>query len=157
MSRIYESFTKPSKPTSIFLPTYYQLVLDNLKKNIPNAHLILADFDLLQSAQSSKIGLWAPTVSKKLEGSDEKHDFEDHLVPRGEADIFFPTDFRLISEMTTNTFGGRGRFLKSYQFFEEYGGNTWGKTVSGYNPLKEDFWNTSFFVSSVGDGFGEDA
>lgn len=157
MSRIYEFLTKPSKPSSIFLPTYYQLVLDNLKKNTPNAHLILADFDLLQSSKSSKIGLMAPTVSKKLEGSDEKFDFEDYLVPRGEADIFFPTDFRLIREMTTDTFGGRGRFMKSYEFFEQYGGDSWGKTMSGYNPLKEDFWNTSFYISNVGDGYGEDA
>lgn len=149
--------TKPSKPTNVFLPTYYQLVLENLKKNIPNAHLILADFDLLQSAKSTKTGIFAPTVSKKLEGSDEKFDFDNHLVPRGEADIFFPTDFRLITELTTSTLGGRGRFLKSFEFFEEYGGVSWGKTVSGYNPLKEDFWNTSFFVSNVGDGFNQDA
>jgi Putative S-adenosyl-L-methionine-dependent methyltransferase len=149
--------TKPSKPTNIFLPTYFQIVLDNLKKHTPNAHFILADFDLLQSAKSSKIGLNAPTVSKKLESSDEKEDYDDYLVPRGEADIFFPTDFRLISNMTTDTFGGRGRCLKSFEFFEEYGGQAWGKTVSGYNPLKEDFWNTSFFISSVGDGFNEDA
>lgn len=111
---------------------------------------MLADFDLLQSSGSSKIGLLAPTVSKKLEGSDEKLDFKDHLVQRGDADIFFPTDFRMISEMTTGTLGTQGRYLKSYQFFDEFGGDSWGKTVSGYNPLKEDFWNTSFYISRVG-------
>ena len=44
-------------------------VLKNLNKNIPNHHLILADFDRL----GSKIeGINAPIVSKKLEKSHEK-------------------------------------------------------------------------------------
>ena len=52
--------------------------------------------------------------------------------------------------MTTGTLKTPGRHLKSYQFFDEFGGDSWGKTVSGYNPLREDFWNTSFYISRVG-------
>jgi hypothetical protein len=44
-------------------------------------------------------GINAPIVSKKLEKSHEKFDYPDYLVNRGEADIFFPTDFRLLKHM----------------------------------------------------------
>ena len=37
---------------------------------IPNSHFIIADFDNLKESKSSSIGVNAPIVSTKLEGSD---------------------------------------------------------------------------------------
>ncbi len=57
-------------------------MLKNIKKNIPNHHLIIADFDRL----ASKIkGINAPIVSKKGEKSHEKVDFNSYLVNTGEV------------------------------------------------------------------------
>ncbi len=58
--------------------------------------MIFADFDMLHSNIK---GINAPIVSKKLEKSHEKFDFPDYLVNRGEADIFFPTNFKLLKQM----------------------------------------------------------
>jgi hypothetical protein len=78
--------------------------LKNINRSIPNHHLIAADFDNLGSKLE---GINAPIVSKKLNKSHEKYDFNSYLVERGsvnyflklffnfKADIFFPTDFYL--------------------------------------------------------------
>ena len=37
--------------------------------------------------------------------------------------------------------------LKAYEFVEMFSKEDWTTTKSGYNPLKEDFINTSFLLS----------
>lgn len=68
---------------------------------------------------------------------------------RGDADIFFPTDFRLVNEMWKKVFEREGHVVKSHEFMKEFGLENWATTKSGYNPIKEDFANTSFFVSKI--------
>ncbi len=131
----------------MFLPTYTFRMLENLHKQLPNAEYVMSDFDLLRNSPSNKIGFNAPTVSTKLEESDAKEDFSNYLVPRGKADIFFPTDFRLLKAMYQCVTGKKSVVMKSYEFVDEYSDKNWVKTKSGYNPLKEDFSNTSFFLS----------
>ena len=43
--------------------------------------------------------------------------------------------------------GKKGETVKTYTFIENFSKEEWGLTKSGYNPLKEDFMNTSFFVT----------
>jgi hypothetical protein len=90
--KILNSYYKP-KQDNVFLPTFQCKMLEKIQKNYKNHHLIIADFDMLKGSSSAKIGINAPVVSQKLTGSHEKRDFENYLVKRGEADIFFPTDF----------------------------------------------------------------
>lgn len=118
-----------------------------LKKVLPNCHLIASDFDQLLESDSALTGVFAPTVSTKLEKSDEKRDYENYLVDRGAADIFFPTDFRLLRAMYERVFDRRSEVLKSFEFVERFSEKNWAQTKSGYNPLKEDFANTSFFLT----------
>ena len=59
----------------------------------------MSDFDMLRESPSAGSGFNAPTVSTKLEASDAKQDYDSYLVPRGAADIFFPTNFRLLRLM----------------------------------------------------------
>ena len=49
----------------------------------------MADFDFLPNSSSSIIGYNAPVVSKKLEKSHEKKDFENYLVNTGYIKIFY--------------------------------------------------------------------
>ncbi len=46
----------------LFLPTYMLRLLKRMKKNVPNCHLVLSDFDKLVTPVS---GINAPIVSKK--------------------------------------------------------------------------------------------
>jgi len=103
----------------------------------------------LKESKSSSIGINAPIVSTKLEKSDQKKDYSDYLVPRGTADIFFPTNFRLIKLMHDEITKKDGEFMKTHQFVEEYSHTKWATTKSGYNPLKEDFLNTVFFLTKL--------
>lgn len=114
---------------------------------LPNAHYIIGDFDMLRGAPSSLSGICAPTVSLKLSESSSKQDYETYLIERGGGDIFFPTDFRLLRNMYLHVTGRQSESMKSYQFVEEYSDTNWAKTQSGYNPLKEDFNNTAFFMT----------
>jgi hypothetical protein len=71
-------------------------MLKRLKYNIPNAHLVISDFDSLPSQIS---GVNAPIVSHKGKQSHEKIYYGTYLVDRGSADIFFPTNFDLLRLM----------------------------------------------------------
>jgi len=46
----------------LFLPTYMLRLLKKMKKNMPNSHLLISDFDKLVTSVS---GINAPIVSKK--------------------------------------------------------------------------------------------
>ena len=124
-------------------------MLKRLKKLLPNAHYIMGDFDLLRESPSSLIGINAPIVSTKLEKSEEKKDYGNYLVPRGSADIFFPTDFSLLKLMHSRITNCESERMKSFEFVQKYSEKNWATTKSGYNPLKEDFFNTSFFLSKA--------
>lgn len=39
--------------------------------------------------------------------------------------------------------------MKTWEFVERYSESNWCQTQSGYNPLKEDFSNTTMFCSKV--------
>lgn len=146
---IYNRFRPIKDKNNLFIPTYTYRTLKKLNKVIPNSHYIIADFDSLREAESARIGINAPVVSTKLEKSDEKLDYSDYLVPRGVADIFFPTDFSMLKDMHQSITGRDGTFIKTRDFVEEHSYSSWGITKSGYNPLKDDFLNTSFFLTKV--------
>jgi hypothetical protein len=77
---------------------------------------------MLRASESVTAGINAPVVSQKLTKAHEKRDFKDYLVQRGEADIFFPTNFRLLRQMYKKVSGGRldGEIYKSYEFMKEF-------------------------------------
>lgn len=134
---------------SLFLPTFSLKMLKYLNEYLPNHHLIIADFDQLPSDKLSKNGINAPIVSRKLKRSHEKKDFDNYLVQKGEADIFFPTNFELLQKMYLEVCKKKSLSMKSHVFMNEFAKEKWAETRSGYNPLKEDFLNTSFLVTDI--------
>lgn len=128
----------------LFLPTFMLRLMKKMGKNMPNCHLVISDFDHLVTAVP---GINAPIVSKKGFKSQEKQDYNSYLVARGEADIFFPVDFPLLSNMHTQVLKREAKVVKSYDFMAEFGFDSWAQTKSTFNPIREDFGNTSFLVT----------
>lgn len=88
-------------------------------------------------------------------------DHGSYLVPRGTADIFFPTDFALLCELYRDAAQQAQRTQQAQQpqvraqhmgtadFMLRYCPDPSAPcTASGYNPLLEDYSNSAFFVGS---------
>lgn len=70
-------------------------MFQHLNKFIPNHQLVLADFDCFLEPNALK-GINAPLVTNKLQSPTEWKAYDDYLIPRGAADICFPTDFEYL-------------------------------------------------------------
>lgn len=84
---------KSSKETlanNIFAPTATLQLFQNLKRIAPNHSLIMADFDTFIMPRGCIKGTNAPLVSQKV---NDAVNFDTYLIPRGHADIYFPSDF----------------------------------------------------------------
>lgn len=64
---------------------------------MPNHHLIFADFDSFIMPRVSVKGINAPIVTNKLSKPSNWETFNTYMVPRGQADICFPSDFYFLS------------------------------------------------------------
>lgn len=84
-----------------------------MKANVPKAHFVISDFDHLITAVP---GINAPIVSKKGLKSFDKNDFDTYLIPRGEADIFFPVNFSLLQAIYKQIFNRSSKIVKSFEF-----------------------------------------
>ncbi|KAF9666101.1 hypothetical protein SADUNF_Sadunf16G0193700 [Salix dunnii] len=174
------------KPRRCWLPTGCLKLLEVLHEVLPRMSLIASDFSYLPDV--SIPGERAPLVSAKglmlvleLEGPfvhgqrDDlpcshldlqkdgcSEDYNSYLDAKGDADIFFPTDFWLLERMDhycsgwmqlhadNSTKQGKKRrtlVLDTSAFMEEFGLPTKTRTKDGYNPLLDDFKNTKFYLS----------
>jgi hypothetical protein len=117
----------------VFLPTYLLRLMKRMKTNMPNSHLVISDFDQLITSVE---GINAPIVSKKGFKSEEKTDYSSYLVKRGEADIFFPVDFKMLQTMHQEVLGRNSQIVKSYEFIGEFSEEAWAQTRSTFNPIR---------------------
>ncbi|KAJ6777107.1 PROTEIN ARGININE METHYLTRANSFERASE NDUFAF7-like protein MITOCHONDRIAL [Salix koriyanagi] len=83
------------KPRRCWLPTGCLKLLEVLHEVLPRMSLIASDFSFLPDV--SIPGERAPLVSTKKDGRSE--DYNSYLDAKGDADIFFPTDFWLLERM----------------------------------------------------------
>lgn len=109
----------------------------------------------------------APIVSSRDPVSGIVEDHDAYTVPLGSADIFFPTCFQRLSRLHAEVCGdgcsvgagGRGgvkglrrrpgTVMKQGAFLNEYGDVAATRTLTGYNPMVEDFVNASVFLSGI--------
>lgn len=106
-----------------------------------------------------------PPPSTGLQYGGSTFDHGSYLVPRGTADIFFPTDFALLCELyrgaaaqhaqhaqqaqQTQQPQVRAEHMGTADFMLRYCPDLSATcTASGYNPLLEDYSNSAFFVGS---------
>lgn len=146
------------KPRRCWLPTGCLKLLEVLHATLPKMSLIASDFSYLPDVRIP--GERAPLVSTKKDGRSS--DYNSHLDAKGDADIFFPTDFWLLERIDHYCSGwlklqkdnspkkGKGRrtiTLDTSSFMEEFGLPSKTRTKDGYNPLLDDFKNTKFYLS----------
>ncbi|GAB4824262.1 hypothetical protein N2152v2_011308 [Parachlorella kessleri] len=155
---------------AVYLPTGCLQLLDTLHRVRPRHHLIAADFDALPEVIIP--GQNAPLVATTVGGQTTDH--RTYLVPKGTADIFFPTDFSLLARLyqeaaqrakrgPQHSLDGpkagagsssaaqqarRAQHMKTADFMRRFaaGEAAMAQTQSGYNPLLEDYTNTSVFL-----------
>ncbi|DAZ92553.1 TPA: hypothetical protein N0F65_012783 [Lagenidium giganteum] len=152
-----------------FVPTGAMQLLNTLQASFPSHHLIAADFDALPAPNLDKKSTIkalhhplsttatssgslcagnAPLVASKTTGVTQDHD--TYLVQGGIADIFFATDFARLKKAYCEKLGrasGEVSVVKSSTFLQEFADITKTKTLTGYNPLVQDYSNTSFILS----------
>ncbi|CAL8470142.1 g9684 [Coccomyxa elongata] len=134
---------------TIFLPTGCMVLLDTLIKARPFHCVLAADFDHLPETRIP--GKNAPLVATTAGGKTIDH--STYLVDAGSADIFFPTDFYMLERMygvlskrDSASEGITTSVLKNEAFMKRYASIAETTTVQGYNPLLQDYSNTSFFI-----------
>lgn len=141
------------------MPTGCLQLMEVLHSALPKMSLIASDFSYLPDV--SIPGDRAPLVSSKKHGSTVDH--SNYLDAKGDADIFFPTDFWLLERMDHHCSGWlneptnskslkpvkkrRAITLDTAAFMEEFGLPTKTRTKDGHNPLLDDFKNTKFYIS----------
>ncbi|XP_039040150.1 uncharacterized protein LOC120178359 [Hibiscus syriacus] len=143
------------KPRRCWLPTGCMKLLEVLHAALPKMSLIASDFSFLPDVKIP--GERAPLVSTKRDGRSS--DYSNYLDAKGDADIFFPTDFWLLEQIDHYCSGwpkdrsslqGKKRrtiTLDTSSFMEEFGLPSKTRTKDGYNPLLDDFKNTKFYLS----------
>lgn len=144
------------KPRRCWLPTGCLKLLQVLHGALPKMSLIASDFSYLPDVRIP--GDRAPLVSSKKDG--RSIDYNSYLEAKGDADIFFPTDFLLLERIDHYCSGSpmhdksskRGKkrrtiMLDTSAFMDEFGLPTKTRTKDGYNPLLDDFKNTKVYIS----------
>jgi hypothetical protein len=79
-------------------------------------------------------------------------DHASYMSPQlGTADIFFPTDFSLLSKMVASTRpAGNGVLIETptnKDFMMRYAQLERTRTMTGYNPLLDDYTNMRMLLS----------
>ncbi len=154
-----------------WLPTGAAALLAALRAARPRAALLVLDFDMLPEVAVAGAG--APLVSATRGGA--ARDRVSYLLDPGSADIFFPTDFRLLRELylDAGTAGGSGgsggdsgassgarnrrnglppppprvEAIKAAAFFARWAPGGGPAAADGFRPLLEDYSNTAALVA----------
>jgi hypothetical protein len=153
-----------------WLPTGAAALLAVLHAARPRAGLLALDFDALPEVAAPGAG--APLVSATRGGA--ARDRASYLLDPGSADIFFPTDFRLLRELYLDAgaaAGGGGggggdsgagsvtrngrnclppprvEAVKAAAFFARWAPGGGPAAADGFRPLLEDYSNTSALVA----------
>mmetsp|Transcript_12533 Transcript_12533/g.19933 ORF Transcript_12533/g.19933 Transcript_12533/m.19933 type:complete len:503 (-) Transcript_12533:75-1583(-) len=145
-----------------FLPSVCSMSMESIARCLPKHRIILADFAYLPDTISPALN--SPVVSQKIVESEQmrgrSRDFDTYLIPQGQADIFFPTDFYFLEQMYKDVMS-RARpdspgvtvagSLTHGAFFEAYADLPRLTTSNGDIPLLQDYSNMHVFVGSTAD------
>eukprot|EP00924_Labyrinthula_sp_SR-Ha-C_P004796 snap_masked-scaffold_1-processed-gene-12.27-mRNA-1 protein AED:0.41 eAED:0.41 QI:0/-1/0/1/-1/1/1/0/392 len=139
-------YTDSSK-LHFFLPTGSYQLIQQVSSLFPSHTLFLADFDFLpvpkvkSSINNRSLGYLNGCINFPIIASPHS-DHMNYFEEFQNADIFFQTDFKILE----NIYPFDSSVIKSKQFFSNYADLSKTKTKNGFNPILEDFSNTSIFI-----------
>lgn len=130
-----------------FLPTKLYALIKTLHKHLPNHRLVTSDFYTLPDViGEGKEYYTAPVVQTRYENTMVA--CSTYLVQQGWFDIFFPTDFDLLSDMYSHITSRNGRIHSHREFLEANSPSLKETTTkSGENPMLMYYENVKFFTS----------
>jgi hypothetical protein len=130
-----------------YIPTGSYLLMKFIKHYFPNHYLIMSDFNQIGDSAS---GVNAPLIQRIVGNTvSEKKTYLD--APLGTYDIFFPTNFNLLAQLyhiVMKSSPDKSQILSTKDFMKVNGNYALTRTKFGYNPLLDDFTNTSFFTAN---------
>ena len=144
LGSMLESMVGRRQKTAAYVPTGAYMLLSDVCAAFPRHTLTLGDFD------------WLPTRADEVNAPIVQSGPNDYgsdifAAPAGSADIMFPTHFESIGAIHAALRGSKGRtdfaVVKSSAFMAEHADLELTATRSGYNPIVEDFINTSFLLT----------
>lgn len=126
-----------------FIPTNAIQMLKSITRCFPNHRLVFSDFRALPETIA---GWGAPRVQTRYRGDTVS--CTDYLLQPGLFDIFFPVDLRLLAKVYTQLAGTQRQVsvVSHAAFCQQWADTARTRTLSGYNPLLEDFANVDFFL-----------
>jgi hypothetical protein len=144
-----------------YIPTGTYMMFQNLIDTLPNPRFIVADFNELPPPNIPRRYPFpiarplkytrarrSPLVAYKDPSSGASVDFPSYLSAEGSCDIFFPSDFpALAAVLDSLTKKQSSSVLSSKDFLKKFATVENTQTMSGYNPMLEDFRNTSFLLN----------
>lgn len=147
----------------IWVPTLAFQLLRTLVSRVPTASLTFSDFT---SFPGSLPGFLAPVIQRVNRGTAVVYDSIE-CAPFGTVDIMFPTNFECLSHahmalfhqletcrQTSQRVSFHRDVITHYDFFKRFAphGDVVNSTcLDGYNPVLQDFKNTSYLLVDVRD------
>ena len=142
-------FDMTGTPDPVWLPTGAYALLRAIR-HVPNHELLLADFDFLPNVVIA--GENAPIVSSTVGGRAVDRG-ELLSAPFGSVDVFFPTNFRLLSAMYRSMHPtGQVCVEKAGSFLQATlpeGDQPLIRTQDGAAPLFDDYENTNLATDAA--------
>lgn len=141
-----------STPTAVHLPSHLFACLEALR-GWPGADLLLSDFSWFPLDRRLRGGVFElnpPFISTQQDGGHR--DFASLAEPPfGTADIFFASNFPFLQHLLRRTLGREAVVNSPKEFFGRFAERDWCRTRTGFSPLLEDFINTKYLFTGLGD------
>ena len=91
-------------------------------------------------------------VANKLAAPMDQEEYDHYLIPRGSADICFPTDFHFLQHAYQEITQQPAQIYKHQEFMDIYSQESWTRVQNYHNAMREEYFNTSFMVTEYGPG-----
>ncbi|KAL1512408.1 hypothetical protein AB1Y20_005664 [Prymnesium parvum] len=129
----------------VYVPTDAWRLLKGLAHAVPEHQLTIADFSWLPPQPGGAVA--SPVVQSQHGGVSRDHKGDIFAAAGGECDVFFPTHFDSLERMCRAVGHKQVQSVTTTTFMAEFADLSETETRCGYNPLLEDFVNTSILVT----------
>lgn len=133
---------------SVWVPSGSIQLLKKIREQFARPHLLLVDFEHFPNAEEeSQKHKNKPVIHRTQNGRSIEY-YSLKSSPKYGCDIYFPTNFQDLSSLFQNIMQKPCSVVSNEDFMTKYGLNINSLTTkSGFNPLLDDYSNTSFLLS----------